>query len=634
MGDAGVDIGHAALLLLFLPIGQQKVLQQLRAGAFVDLLGLDAQNGRHLKGRQTVAANVEEGLLDAQALAAQNLLKSRHDPLLLLGLGRNMGYILALDALLDHLHGFLALDLHGGRLGEIPGNEIQLHHPLVGGHRAVDLFDLQFDVFDNRLIVDIHRLEGGGDLAAAFIDHHILDALDGHEVGFQLFGIDVLAVVENDQVLGPAGDVQITVLIEVTQVTGTEIAVLGEGFGSGLGVLVVTQHDTGTLDQDLAVLDLHIHIGHGLAHGLEFIHFRIVGGDQGRAFRQAVALVHIDAKLIKGLGDLRPQGGAANDHIGQVAAKLLQQALVQQPPGIDLQETQHPVDAVGQHDLAAVFAIGDAFHHLLVENLRNGRHHKDDRRLKAVQVGDDILQPIIDADRSAAVDHAQIVHRQLKGVMNGQHGHDHRCSLQVLGIVHLMDLVDVGNDISLTEHNALAQAGGAGGKEDLRQAVRIDGGQLSVLGHQDILIGDTGKADDLLDLIVSGADGRHQPLELLRYKHRIHIAQHQQVQDLTVRQHPVYGNHHIAAAGNAQEGGHPVIAGGADDGNVLTLPALLHKPGGNGIDIPFKGLEALIYNVSVHNIAVNVTLAVLFGDGFHKILQIYKCLFHKKLRSE
>ena len=529
MGDIRVNIGFGLVLVRFFLVDQHGTFQRLGRGILVDILCLDAQNRSHFKGSKAVTAHIKEVVLDTHVFAAQHLLKGFHDLLLQLGFRRHIGNFLFLHQLLDHLHGFLTLDLQCGGFGEFPGYKVQGGHPLVGGQRGVDILDLLLDVFQNRLVVDIRRMNGSRNLSVALINHDVPDAFNGHNVGFQFLGVDIFAVAENDQVFGTAGDVQIAVIVKMAQIAGAEIAVLGEGFRGGFRVLIVAEHNTGALDNDLAFADLHIHIRNRLTDRIQPVHIGIVGGDQRRALCQTIALVHIDAEILKRTDDLCPKRSAAHDHIGQSAAEFLQQASEQEPAGIDAEKAQNLAQLSGQQEFGFVATGLNAIHHFFIEGFRNGRNHQDHTGTEPLQVGHDILHLIVKADRCAAINHAQIVNRQFKGMINGQHRQYHRLVLQVLCIVQLVDLVDIGDDVSLADHNALADAGGAGSKQDLRQGIRINGRQLHMGGVQDLLISRIRKTNDLLDLVLRVLNPGNQIGMVRRKKDRIRVAHDEQI---------------------------------------------------------------------------------------------------------
>ena len=89
---------------------------------------------------------------------------------------------------------------------------------------------------------------------AHLLDHALLHLRAGVELFFQLLGADVLAAVQNDEVLLAAGHIVVAFLVHAGQVAGVEPAVFVDDLGGGFGVLIVAQHHTAAPDADLAGL--------------------------------------------------------------------------------------------------------------------------------------------------------------------------------------------------------------------------------------------------------------------------------------------------------------------------------------------------------------------------------------------
>src|SRR5713101_57868 len=93
-----------------------------------------------------------------------------------------------------------------------------------------------------------------------------------------------------DQVFLAVGDEEIVVFVHVTDVAGAEPAVLAENFTSGFGIFVVALHDARTFDKDFPIFGgANLDVGNrfaGTAHAV----FGVVAGNNGRSFRQTVAL--------------------------------------------------------------------------------------------------------------------------------------------------------------------------------------------------------------------------------------------------------------------------------------------------------------------------------------------------------
>ena len=125
------------------------------------------------------------------------------------------------------------------------------------------------------------------------------------ELLLERHGRDVLAVLELVQLLDAAGDVEVAVGVEATEVARAEAAVGRQRFARLVPALVVAAHHVGAVDDDLALVagrararlvDLEPHAGDRDAHGAEaHAIFGLRGGGAAR-LGQAVALVDLDAE--------------------------------------------------------------------------------------------------------------------------------------------------------------------------------------------------------------------------------------------------------------------------------------------------------------------------------------------------
>ena len=108
--------------------------------------------------------------------------------------------------------------------------------------------------------------------------------------GFQIVGIDVHPLARDDDVLLAALEVEVAIVIERAQVSGTKPAVFAE-YRLQLFVLPIPSSHIGAAHQDLAVLvELHLapfqHLADRALAGME----GMVQRNQRRGFRQPIAL--------------------------------------------------------------------------------------------------------------------------------------------------------------------------------------------------------------------------------------------------------------------------------------------------------------------------------------------------------
>ncbi len=107
-------------------------------------------------------------------------------------------------------------------------------------------------------------------------------------------------------------------------VAGVEPAVLVDGLGGGLGLVVVALHDVGAAGEDLAVLgDLDLDALERPAHAARPEGLGAVDGDDGAGLGEAVALEDQQAHGPEELGDLAGEGRPPGDEQAQPAARAL-----------------------------------------------------------------------------------------------------------------------------------------------------------------------------------------------------------------------------------------------------------------------------------------------------------------------
>ena len=162
-------------------------------------------------------------------------------------------------------------DLPGGSLleGVLPDDHIR--DPGVGRKSVADHTDLFLHCSGNildllRVGVLIVRIDCRRDPVILLVDQDIADQrISVEEVLDGLRG-NVLAVLQDDEVLLPARQVQEALPVHISEVAGAEPAVLREALAGPLRIIIITHHDGGTLHADLAVHDLHMAVADHLSH--------------------------------------------------------------------------------------------------------------------------------------------------------------------------------------------------------------------------------------------------------------------------------------------------------------------------------------------------------------------------------
>ena len=289
--------------------------------------------------------------------------------------------------------------------------------------------------------------DAGHDLLAVLLvghadDLHVPDLWVGVDELLDLTGVDVLAA-PDDHVLEPPGDLEIAVLVLAAEIAAVEPAVGVDGLGGGLGHLVVALHDVvapghelpadpdGALLPGVRVDDLALHVGEPAAHRLCAHVQGVVKAAHGAPRGRLCLAEHGDNLL----------------HVHHVSglAHQLRRAV---GPG---------------HDAGA--DVGE---------IRPGEilvvHHGDEHGGHAVEGGDPLL---VDAGQGGlGGEVGQGAHGGPVGHGGGhgqyhakavEHGHlDHHpvCG----GQIHVVpDILAVVDHVVVGEHDALGEAGGAGG---------------------------------------------------------------------------------------------------------------------------------------------------------------------------
>ena len=328
--------------------------------------------------------------------------------------------------------------------------------------------------------------EGGDELALVGDDGHLVDVAVYDELRLQRLRRDVLAVRRLEQVLDALLQVERAAL-QASGVARVEPSVLVDGLGRRNGFLIVAARDGPSAQQDFVVRpDLHLQVGHHLAHRADD---EPRGGEArhgGGRLRQAVADDHVDAYGVDKLAHLvrYRRAGRGEERAALDADGLLQQGvdgllveLVAQVEHQGRRLAQADVlqvvfaaraDGVEQHRPADARLLGDAFLYALVHFLPeagDAAHHRGahlfDRRL-------DVLRMQVDADLHAALQ-ADICPASLEDVRQRQEAHRH------ILVRHLRQADVVRAEglevVCVVEHHALRFARRAGRVEDVGQVV-------------------------------------------------------------------------------------------------------------------------------------------------------------------
>ena len=297
---------------------------------------------------------------------------------------------------------------------------------------------------------------------------------------------DVLAGRGDEQLLLAAGDRQVAGVVELADVTAVEPAVVVDGLGRRIRVVVVAAEDDAALDQHLAVVgDLDGGAWHGSTDAADADRVRPVQRAARGGLGQSVALEDRHADAAEEVPEPGAQRRAAGDRVLHPAAEQLAKLAVDQPVEQPVLEPQGEPGAalvlglaVGDRDVGgAVEDLALAVRLRLgrggvVDLLEDARHGQHERRLEDREVGQQVLDvggmPHPDAGGDGAdLNHPAEDVRQ-RQEQQGRPGTGEQVSHAADHVVRLDQEVAVG------QLAALGPAGRAGRVDDRGQAV---GGQ-------------------------------------------------------------------------------------------------------------------------------------------------------------
>src|SRR5208337_352941 len=328
----------------------------------------------------------------------------------------------------------------------------------VGGEFAVGRkFQAFFGEFGGNGGV-IRDDEGDDEFALIANDHGVEDVRAGLEDVFDGLRSDEFSGGGFEQVFLAVGDKEVVVLVEIPDVAGLEPTVVGEHIASGFGRFEIALHDAGTLGEDFAVIgDADLYVGDGAAGAADTV-FRIVGGEDGRGFRQTVALIDGDADGPEKFGEVLGERRAAGEDDAKLAAGASANF------GVDEFVGKKPFQAKRKAGGFFAAAPGGGFagglHSEIVDFFEEARNGGEDGGVEFEESLRDVFDDIHVSD-GAAVKKIDVVEHAAVDV-----GEREKRDSQV-GFWAETELVagvgDIGAEIGVREHDALGLTGGARG---------------------------------------------------------------------------------------------------------------------------------------------------------------------------
>jgi len=460
------------------------------------------------------------------------------------------------------LFDYTALEFHGeGEAaaveGEIVGEKGEALDGFVGGEMSGEagdfLFDQgvgggmggQFGVGEKFQAVfgefggDGHGIrndEGDNEFALIADDHGVEDVGTGFQRVFDGLGSYEFPRGGFEEIFFAVGDEEVVVLVEVANVAGFEPAVVGENFTGGFGRFEITLHDARALSENFAIVgDADLNVGNGAAGAAGTI-LRMIAGENGRSFRQAIALIDGNSDGPEKFAEILGERSTAGKNGAKVAAGAGANF------GIDELVGDGPFQPHGEaggffaaapgggfagdlHGEIEDFAFGagglaSLLHQAGIDFFEEARNGGEDCGMDFKKSLRDVLNDF-DVGYGAAVKNVNVVEHAAVDVCEGEKRDGN--ILSGAEIEFVAGVGDVRAEIRVSEHDALWLTRGAGGVNERSELAGKDFGGAEAVGSdfggagggdqsfvakeidREIIAG--AGNDDLLDFFEGVADG-------------------------------------------------------------------------------------------------------------------------------
>src|SRR5947208_11224261 len=171
-------------------------------------------------------------------------------------------------------------------------------------------------------------------------------------MSLNLLGINILPVAEYDHLLLAARNEQISVRIEIAEISREQPAIFQHGSRRVLTVPVALHHDRAA-NRDLAhgwtfllrlwINDLRFNPGKRRPYRADDIVRRLIGECRAGRLGQTIGLQHVNPERIKITRDLGIEARASSDQIPHALAEGGMQFAEQGPPGVYANRTQRAI---------------------------------------------------------------------------------------------------------------------------------------------------------------------------------------------------------------------------------------------------------------------------------------------------
>ena len=343
--------------------------------------------------------------------------------------------------------------------------------------------------------------DGDDEFALVADDHGIEDVGAGLQRVFDGLWGDEFSSGGFEKILFSIGDEEIVVFVEIADVAGLEPAVFGENFAGGFGGSEIALHDARALGADFAIFgDANLDIQDGAAGTPDAIS-GIVAGEDGRGFRQTIALVNANTNGPEKFGEILGEWGATGKNDAQFAAGAganlgVDELIGDGPFGTD-GETGGLIAATprrgfargldGEIENLALGAGGftSLLHQAGINFFEEARHGGEDGGLHFQQSLGDVFDDFDVGDRAAVEDIEVVEHAAID--MSERQERDGEVGSRIKDKLGAR-IGDVGAEIRVRKHYALGLTGGAGGVDERGKLAGENFGSAEAIG------GDFGRA--------------------------------------------------------------------------------------------------------------------------------------------
>jgi len=347
--------------------------------------------------------------------------------------------------------------------------------------------------------------DGNDEFALIADDHGVEDVRTRFESVFDGLRSDEFAGGSFEEIFFAIGDEEVVVFVEIADVAGFEPAIVGEHIVGGFGRFEVTLHDARALGENFAVVgNAELDVGNRAAGAAGTV-VRVIAGEDGRGFRQAVALIDGNADGPEKFAEIPGERGSAGKNGAELAAGAGTNF------GIDELVGDYPLEASDKaggffaaapgcgfagslHGEIENFALGaggftSLLHQAGIDFFEEARNGGEDGGVEFEESLRDVFDDF-DVGDGAAMENINIVEHAAVDV--GEREERDRQIGAGAEIEFNAGVGDIGAEIGVGEHDALGLTGGAGSVDERGELAGKNFGGAEAVGGD---FGGTGGGD-------------------------------------------------------------------------------------------------------------------------------------------